>query len=168
MNLVVPIIFVHAFCGLFALGAGAVLFVQPKRTPLHKRLGHYYAATLVVVDVTSWLLYFIRGSTLNAFHVLALANLFALSWGIATAILRKPHGKWYRHHYYLISWSYVGLVAATLVEIALKVGQVTSVASIVALTVSPVLCGGLWIEWKSRRLGDTPSRPHKMKPLLAA
>ncbi len=168
MNPVVLAIIVHAFCGLFALGSGCVLFFHPKRNQLHKRLGRYYAAALITVDVTSWLLYFMRGSALTAFHFLALANLFVLGWGIGAAVFRRPKGKWYRYHYYLIAWSYVGLISATLVEFAVKTGQVTSYPSIAAITLCPVIAGGVWIEWKSRQLGDIPSRQQKSRQLQTA
>lgn len=165
MNPVVLVIVVHVFCGLFALGSGCVLFLRPKRSALHMQLGRYYAAALVTVDATSWLLHFMRGSAITPFHCLALANLFALIWGIGAAVFRRPHRQWYRHHYYLIAWSYVGLVAALLVEIAIRVMQVEALTSIAAITLSPVIAGGVWIEWKSHHLSGTTSRRQGPKQL---
>ncbi len=152
-------ILIHAVCALLALTTGCVIFFNPKRTALHKQLGYIYVLTLTLVDFTGLAMYAIKGSGLNAFHFLAVGNLIALYGSLIAITFKRPHRCWYRFHYYMISWSYVGLVTAALVEALVKSMQSPSVAIVVLLCLTAVVSGGIWIEFKTRHMGNVlPAR----------
>ncbi len=152
-------ILIHVIAGLLALSTGCVLFFNPKRSALHKRLGYIYVLTLTLVDFSGLTMYVMKGSGINAFHFLAVGNLIALYGGLFAIIFKRPFKRWYRFHYYMISWSYVGLVTAALVEFVIKSLQSSSIVIMVLLCLTAVVGGGLWIEFKTRHMGNVlPAR----------
>ena len=158
MSALLIAVFIHVVCGLLALYAGCVLLFKPKQSSLHKRLGYLYVVTLTLVDLTGLAMYAIKGTGIHAFHFLAIGNLIALYGGLFAIIFKRPLKRWYRFHYYMISWSYVGLVTATLVEILVKSMASPPVAVIALLCVTAVVCGGSWIELRTRNMGNTLPR----------
>ena len=154
MSALLPVILIHIVCGLLALYVGFILFVKPKHSPSHKRLGYVYVVSLTLVDLTGLSMYAIKDSGINAFHFLAIGNLIALYGGLFAMIVKRPIKRWYRFHYYMLAWSYVGLVTATVVEIAVKTVQQPSIAMIGLTCVIAVGCGGIWIEFKTRNMGN--------------
>lgn len=103
---------VHTACGVLALGLGAVIFVRPKGTRSHIRLGWAYAAGMAVLNGTALCIYRLTGR-FNLFHALAVASLIMVAGGLAQVAFRRRPRRWAWRHYHYMSWSYVGLLAAT-------------------------------------------------------
>jgi uncharacterized membrane protein len=107
-----PIGIVHTLCGTLALLFGTIIFLLPKGTRTHIRLGWVYAASMVGVNATALCIYELTGR-FNLFHALALASLAMVVIGLAQVVPRRRPRNWLWRHYQYMCWSFVGLLAAT-------------------------------------------------------
>jgi uncharacterized membrane protein len=107
-----PIGIVHTVCGTLALIFGTIIFLLPKGTRRHIRLGWIYVASMVGVNGTALAIYELTGR-FNLFHALALASLAMVVIGLAQVVPRRRPRKWLWRHYQYMCWSFVGLLAAT-------------------------------------------------------
>lgn len=111
----------HLVTAFVAIGAGAaVLLVRPKGARWHRRLGWLYAGSMLAVNVTALMIYRLFGG-FGPFHAAAIVSLIGLVLGVYSArrgrSARVAHAvqeraKWVERHYYWMTWSYVGLIAA--------------------------------------------------------
>jgi uncharacterized membrane protein len=118
-----PIGWIHVALSLAALGVGAAIFALPQGTQRHRMLGYAYLAAMLGVNGSALMMHRFTGGW-GPFHVFAVVSLVSLSLAIAP-VLRRPKG-WLIHHYYWTCWSYVGLVAALVVEIGVRLPGATS------------------------------------------
>ena len=118
----------HLAAAVVSLASGAWVLRQRKGTKQHRRLGWVYAAAMVSVNASALWIYRLTGS-FGPFHVAALISLATLLAGISAAWRRKPGDRdWLRRHYAYMSWSYIGLVAAAVAEVATRVSAVQAIA----------------------------------------
>lgn len=110
---------VHAAIGLAAVVVGTVMVLMDKGTVSHRRVGRLFAALLLAVNLTSFLLYDLLGRW-GPFHSLAVVNLVTLAFGLVVVWLKRPRG-WLGLHGRCMSWAYAGLLAAFVSEIAVRV-----------------------------------------------
>jgi uncharacterized membrane protein len=110
---------IHTVAACVALLAGAIIFFRTKGTALHRVIGYGYAAAMLTVLTTAFLIHRLTGA-FNALHVFAVLATPPLLIGISVAALRRPRNGWVRAHYYWMSWSYTGLVAAFSAEMATR------------------------------------------------
>src|SRR5690349_3962326 len=103
---------VHTACGALALLLGSVIFLRPKGTRAHIRIGWAYAGSMTAVNATALCIYRLTGR-FNLFHALALASLGMLAAGLAQVVPRRRPRNWLWRHYQYMCWSFVGLLAAT-------------------------------------------------------
>lgn len=111
---------IHAALGALALLLGGWIFVAAKGTRAHVRLGWAYAACMGGVNVTALCIYRLTGGP-NVFHALAVASLAMTGIGLAQPLFRRRLRRWVWRHYQYMSWSYVGLLAATTNEALVRV-----------------------------------------------
>lgn len=109
----------HTGCALAALGSGAAVVLRRKGTRGHRRLGWVYVGSMLALNVTALMIYRLFGG-FGPFHVAAVASLATVIAGTVPAYRRKP-ANWLEHHYAGMTWSYVGLWAATAAEVATRV-----------------------------------------------
>jgi uncharacterized membrane protein len=109
----------HIAAALVALAAGGWNLLRTKGTATHRRAGWVYAASLLTLNVTALLIYRLTG-TFGPFHVAALISLATLAAGLLPAVRRRPVDRWLERHYYFMSYSYLGLVAAAVAETATR------------------------------------------------
>lgn len=134
---------VHIAFAIAALAIGAVMFLQTKGGRRHRAFGYLYSGALLLVNLSSLLVY--RDSAgPGPFHILALVSLATLSAGLVPAILRKPRKGWINRHAYFMSWSYVGLVAAGVGQMATKISDLpgaiaVGLPSVVIVSIGAVL-----------------------------
>lgn len=114
------IAWVHIVVGLMALVAGLVVFAGVKGSRRHRQTGYVYVVSMVLLNVTAFLIYRLYGR-FGPFHIAAIASLATVIAGMVPAVRRQPVDQWLSQHYAYMSWSYVGLLAATVAEIAVRV-----------------------------------------------
>ncbi|MDU0371433.1 DUF2306 domain-containing protein [Hymenobacter endophyticus] len=106
-----PIGLVHLVSALLAMVAGAVVLLNRKGSPLHKRIGYLYVAAMLAVNATAFFIYRVTGH-FGVFHWFALVSLASMAGGMVPVLVRKHISGWIYWHYYFMSWSVVGLYAA--------------------------------------------------------
>jgi uncharacterized membrane protein len=110
----------HSLVGLAALAFGLLVLVRPKGGASHRLWGSFYVVAMVLLNASALAIYDFTGS-FNTFHVFALVSLATVIAGWTPALLRRPAGRWYANHAAFMTWSYVGLVAAFVAEIATRI-----------------------------------------------
>jgi uncharacterized membrane protein len=110
---------VHVSLGVMSLLFGAWIFLAAKGTRTHVRLGWVYVACIAGLNASALGIYHLTGRP-NLFHGLAVASLAMTGIGIAQPLRRRQSRKWLWRHYQYMCWSYVGLLAATVNEAAVR------------------------------------------------
>ena len=110
---------VHAALGLVALICGAVVLLRAKGTGAHRRIGGLYVAAMTCLNVTGLAIYDLYGH-FGPFHVAALVSLATVAAGYVALYLRRPRGSWTEVHAIFFCWSYVGLWAAFVSEVVVR------------------------------------------------
>jgi len=111
---------VHIVAASLAVLVGAVVFLRPKGGAWHRRLGYVYLVSMLVMIATAFSIYRLTGR-FNFLHGAALASSITLGFGFGHAFLRKPRETWYGLHFYWMSWSYIGLLAALVAELSTRI-----------------------------------------------
>lgn len=108
----------HVAAALLAMGAGAVVLLQRKGTRGHRRLGWVYVGSMLAMNGSALLIYRLFGG-FGPFHVAAIASLGTLMVGVF--VMRRPRDpRAVERHYYWMTWSYVGLLAAFVSEVGTR------------------------------------------------
>lgn len=140
-----PFGFVHTLLGLGALVLGLSVVLARKGTPGHRRLGRCYLLAMVLLNVTALMIYDLFGG-FGPFHWAALLSAATLGAGFVPVFLRRPRASWTRLHATFMCWSYVGLVAAFLSEIAVRIPAIGFGPAVIAATGATVIGGGILIQ----------------------
>lgn len=135
---------IHIVFAITALAIGAAMFFQKKGGRRHRSFGYLYSAALLLVNLSALSVYRESGEP-GPFHILALISLATLGAGIIPAFLRKPPSAWMSRHAYFMSWSYVGLVAAGVGQMATGVSELPGIVAVGLPSVIIVLAGGFLI-----------------------
>ncbi|WPP48166.1 DUF2306 domain-containing protein [Catalinimonas niigatensis] len=107
--------FIHLQAALIALTSGTLVLWMRKGTRKHTQVGYLYTASMLIVFITSFLIYRLWGS-FGIFHIAAIIGFLTLMGGMVPVILKKPIGKWIGLHYSFMYWSVIGLYAAFVSE----------------------------------------------------
>ena len=135
---------VHTLFGFAALLLGFLVLMGRKGTVVHRRLGQSYVFAMVALNVTALMIYDLSGR-FGPFHIAAIVSLATVLAGLIPVVFRRPRETWMRLHAALMCWSYVGLSAAFVSEIATRVPGVRFGWSVVAATVAVVMVGAVLI-----------------------
>ena len=111
--------YIHVAFGVLAIVLGLIIFCITKGTQLHRVIGYLYLVNMLGLNVTAFMIYRVFG-VFGPFHVLAVISLVTLVAGFVPVYFKRPAGKWLQRHYEGMCWSYVGLLAATAAEIAVR------------------------------------------------
>jgi uncharacterized membrane protein len=111
---------IHTAAALAALVTGAAVLLRSKGTRRHRQLGWTYVASMVLLNATALAIYRLSG-TFGPFHIAALFSLATVVAGAIPAVRRRPAGTWVVYHYWWMTYSYLGLLAATAAEVATRV-----------------------------------------------
>ena len=109
----------HTLLAMFGILIGSIQLLRPKRGPGHRARGYAFVYAMLVADGAALLVYRFTGS-FNVLHAGALMNLACVLLAIVP-MLRSPRpANWKTQHYYWMSWSYVGLLAAASTELVVR------------------------------------------------
>ena len=106
----------HFITALISLITGTVVVLNTKGTLLHKRIGYVYVFGMLTLNLSSFFIINFGGFSL--FHFFAIVSLLTVIGGMYAAWRR--HNNWLTAHYYVMSWSVVGLYAALWSEIGTR------------------------------------------------
>lgn len=113
---------IHLTASLIAVAAGSWVLIGQKGTQLHRRVGYVYAASMVVLIITAFMIYRLFGR-FGVFHITAAVSAATLALGMVPVILRKPSESWLNLHFGFMYWSVVGLYAAFAAELLTRIPQ---------------------------------------------
>jgi uncharacterized membrane protein len=138
---------IHAVLAMLGIVVGSIQLLRPKGGSMHRALGYAFVYTMLVADGTAMLVFQFTGR-FNILHVGAIVNLLCIVLAIVP-VLRSPRpSNWKNQHYYWISWSYVGLLAAAATELVVRTSpsatreqawMVTAATSVVVTAIGYVL-----------------------------
>lgn len=131
---------VHALLGIAALLFGLVVVLRRKGTRAHRRTGQAYVLSMLFLNVTGLMIYDLYGR-FGPFHVAAAISLATVVAGFVPVYLRRPRMSWMAVHAIFMGWSYVGLLAAFISEIAVRVPGVRFGTAVI-VTTALVMAGG--------------------------
>jgi uncharacterized membrane protein len=119
----------HAAAALAALVAGAAVLLTRKGTRRHRQLGWAYVVSMLLLNVTALLIYRLFGR-FGPFHVGAVFSLVTVVAGTVAALGARRararrdavgRARALERHLQWMTWSYVGLAAAAVSEIATRI-----------------------------------------------
>ena len=105
----------HMGTGFGAILSGAHVALTTKGTRRHRFWGRLYVGLMLGLNTTGLLIYDLTGR-FGPFHWAALASLATVIAGLLPAFRKRPQGLWISPHAHLMSWSYLGLLAAGVSE----------------------------------------------------
>ncbi len=105
---------IHLLASILALATGAMVLAATKGTQKHKQTGYVYAASMVVVNVTAFMIYRLFGG-FGIFHALAIVSGLTLVGGLYPLYSKK--GNYLITHFSFMYWSVIGLYGALVAEV---------------------------------------------------
>jgi uncharacterized membrane protein len=118
----------HTIAATTALVAGAAVLMARKGTRRHRQLGWAYVASMLLLNATALMIYRLFGR-FGPFHVGAVFSFATVVAGTVAALgARRARARGdavgraraLERHYQWMTWSYVGLAAAAVSEIATR------------------------------------------------
>lgn len=115
---------IHFIAGVFSLIFGTTILFLKKGTKLHKQLGYVYTASMIVLLVTAFMIYRLFDGW-AIFHYAALISSITLLIGIIPPIFLRHKKYWVNIHFNAMYWSVLGLWAAFLAEMSVRIPETT-------------------------------------------
>lgn len=114
-----PLGWIHTAAAVASLGLGAAVLLRGKGTRRHRRLGWTYVVAMLLLNATALAIYRLTGS-FGPFHIAAVLSLASVTVGVIPAVRRTPAVTWVEHHYWWMTYSYLGLIAAAVAEVTTR------------------------------------------------
>jgi len=114
----------HFILAMVALFTGPVVFRREKGTRVHRILGYVYVLSMLCVNISALTMYKLSGG-FNLFHFFAITSLITIvpGWLCAVAARVRKDPRLINPHYFFMSWSYYGLLAAFISQVATQMGD---------------------------------------------
>jgi uncharacterized membrane protein len=110
---------IHTVLAIMGISAGLFQFLRPKGGAIHRARGYAFVYAMLIADGAAMLIFQFTGR-FNILHVGAMTNLACIIAAMVP-VLRSPRpSNWRNQHYYWVSWSYVGLLAAATTELVVR------------------------------------------------
>lgn len=106
---------IHLLSGIISLLFGGAVLILKKGTPLHRKAGYIYVASMSILLISSFGIYRLFGK-FGIFHYLSLVSTFSLLAGMLPMFKKKRSAADYETHFKRMYWSVVGLFAAFAAE----------------------------------------------------
>lgn len=110
----------HIISSVLALVFGTIILIQTKGTKRHKEIGYYYVASMIVLIVTSFMIYRLF-EKFGIFHYASLFSAINLILGMLPMLFKQPKRNFMFFHLNFMYWSVIGLYMAFAAEIATRI-----------------------------------------------
>ena len=149
---------VHALLGFLALLFGLAVVLRRKGTGTHRRLGRAYFVSMLLLNATAFVIYDLYGR-FGPFHIAAVVSMATTIAGFLPVYLRRPRTTWMAVHGIFMGWSYVGLLAAFIAEIATRVPGVRFGFGVIGATALAMAGGAILIHTRVPKIVAMLSKP---------
>ena len=145
----------HIASALGAMLLGAGMLLAAKGTPSHRRFGYAYAGSMLLVNLSAFLIFRLFGG-FGPFHVAAFISLITLFAELRPVLHRPRKVGWLMAHMNYMYWSVVGLYAAfaseLMVRLPIKGGfmLVVAIATVLVMVLAGVFQKRLMARWSRR------------------
>ena len=149
---------IHLIVSIIALITGLVVLITTKGTKRHKQIGYIYAISMVILNITAFMIYKLFGK-FGIFHWFALVSCLTLLLGIYP-VLVKNFKNYLLVHFNYMYWSVVGLYCAFCAEILTRIpfiydlpnkrqlfGILTGVSIFLVMTVATIIFAKMKPKW---------------------
>lgn len=140
---------VHLISGILAVIFGGAVLVLKKGSRLHKRIGYAYCASMLVLIVTSFMIYRLFNG-FGVFHFFSIVAIFSLTMGMVPMLKRQRTPADYETHFTRMYFSVVGLYAAFAAESFVRIPRLGSFWQVVAWSFVLVLAVSMYVFFKQR------------------
>lgn len=140
---------IHLIAATIALFTGTAVLALKKGTSLHIKIGYVYLVSMLIVNLTAFMIYRLFGG-FGIFHIAALISLLTVLAGILPALLRKPENNWLGLHLGFMYWSVMGLYAAFAAEVLTRIPDTPFLGMVGYATGGIMLLGGIFFYWKQQ------------------
>lgn len=110
----------HSASALAAIIFGSIVMLTTKGTANHKRFGFGYAISMIFLNLSAIPLDTLTGG-FSWLHLFILMSLPTVLIGMYFPLFGRKHKQWLALHMEFMSYSYVGLLAAFMAEVVLRV-----------------------------------------------
>ena len=142
---------IHTLFSVLALFSGAFVLLNIKGTRLHKRIGYLYVLSMLILLLTSFLIFDLFAG-FGPYHVLSIVSLVTLLLGMYFPLFKRTYRGWVLQHYMWMSYSYVGLLMAGGSHLFALVPHWPIWLSISLFWVLPYLLGSILIFTRRKRI----------------
>ncbi len=141
--------YLHLLTSIFALVFGTIVLVMRKGTKRHMKVGYLYFSSMVMVIITSFMIYRLFGR-FGVFHYAAVFAAIVLALGMFPIWFKRPIEKWKIFHYNFMYWSVIALYQAFASELLTRIPE-SPFFSMVGLASGVILIIGFIIFFKNKR-----------------
>lgn len=150
----------HTATAVASMLLGAIILGMRKGTPVHRQLGYAYVACMLSLNISAIPIQRLYGG-FGPFHIFILISLPTVLAALYYPLFARAQANWMQKHMEFMYWSYVGLVAAFVNEVIVRLplllaenpagaavsGSGTSVDVIVTAVVATgaVMAGGEYV-----------------------
>lgn len=139
---------IHVILGFLSLMSGLAVLLIKKGNLKHRLVGRVYVVSMLGLNLTAFGIYKLFGGW-GVFHWMAIASLIPLLAGYFAIRYKKIEA-----HYFFMSWSFIGLLCATIseifVHIPMAVQLLTTVPYIDAAFMVLLISSGFYLLPKHR------------------
>ena len=106
---------IHLIVSIIALITGLFVLTTTKGTKQHKQIGYIYAVSMILLNLTAFMIYRLYGK-FGIFHWFAVISCLTLIAGLYP-VLTKKSKNYLLTHFNFMYWSVVGLYCAFMAEV---------------------------------------------------
>ena len=114
-----PLGAIHTLSATVALIFGMMVLLKKKGTTTHRILGYIYFVSMLALNITAIPITNMTGS-IGLFHVFVAISLPTILIAIYFPLFGRTHSNWMLRHFEFMYWSYVGLIAAFIAEVLVR------------------------------------------------
>lgn len=105
----------HFLASLVSLVTGIYVLIARKGDASHRKVGYVYAVSMLVLNITAFLIYNLYGK-FGIFHWFAIVSFLTLFAGMVPVLLKRPYD-YLLLHFKFMYWSVIGLYCALMAEV---------------------------------------------------
>ena len=149
---------IHLISSIIALVTGLLVLTTTKGTTRHKKIGYIYVVSMVVLNLTAFMIYRLFGK-FAIFHWFAVLSCLTLIAGMYP-VLTKKSKNYLLTHFNFMYWSVVGLYCAFCAEILTRIpfiydlpnkgqlfGILTGVSIFIVMTIATIIFVKMKPKW---------------------